>query len=147
MRRPALCVAAATLLMLGACSGDPEVSDVPEEAEAIIGDGPPAVPIAADRPCGAVGRADANGDRRLELAEYRELASAAARWDLNEDKRIARAEFESCGDRAGLGGNLFNVLDEDKNEYLEETEFFGEQHFQHWDVNRDGALTSSELSG
>lgn len=102
-------------------------------------------------------RADANGDGKVTLAEFKSHRVAMMmRADANKDGKLSRAEMEAAAARRaeaggkggkGGGGRMFDMLDANKDGFLTaaEIEKMVERRFSRMDVNGDGALSAAEM--
>jgi Ca2+-binding EF-hand superfamily protein len=100
-------------------------------------------------------KADANGDGKVTLAEFKTARVAMMmRADTNKDGKVSKAELEAFGERkggeskrAGGGGRMFGMVDANNDGFLTkpEVEKMVERRFQRMDVNGDGSLSAAEL--
>lgn len=108
-------------------------------------------------------RADANGDGKVSLAEFKAARVAMMmKADANRDGKLSRAELEAgraamrqgagAGSQGGQGGGrigmMFGMMDANNDGFLTrpEIEKMVERRFQRSDVNGDGSLSASELA-
>lgn len=104
------------------------------------------------------GRMDGNSDGKVTLAEFKAArVGMMMRADANRDGKLAKAEFETgmtTMRQAGAApkgpgpGVMFGMVDGDKDGFLSrpEVEKMLERRFRRIDVDRDGALSTSEMA-
>lgn len=108
-------------------------------------------------------RADANGDGKVSLAEFKtNRVSMMMRGDANKDGKLTKAEMEAGAARmreaaaargreapgGGRGpGMMFAMMDANRDGFLTrpEIEKMVERRFQRLDVNGDGSLSEAEM--
>jgi hypothetical protein len=111
---------------------------------------------AAAQPAGP--RADANGDGKVSLAEFKtSRVGMMMRGDANSDGKLSKAEMEAAGQKmraagGGQGGGprpgmMFAMMDGNKDGFLTrpEIEKMVERRFGRLDMNGDGSLSSAEM--
>ena len=105
-------------------------------------------------------RADANGDGKVSLAEFKAARVAMMmKADANRDGKLTKAELEAgmaamrqrgggAGQGGGRAGMMFGMMDADNDGFLTrpEIEKMVERRFQRSDVNGDGSLSASEVA-
>lgn len=147
-------IAATAALFVAACGAPDDASLPKDDAGNTVG--PPApysAPDAATAPvsstCSPYGRLDRDGDGRVQRAEYDAFRSGVSSdWDEDNDDRISRAEFDACWNAGGWidTPSVYNIdrvwrgFDVDADGFLTNDEFFGDDAFDVWDVDNDGAL-------
>ncbi|MFZ5670862.1 MAG: EF-hand domain-containing protein [Pseudomonadota bacterium] len=108
-------------------------------------------------------RADANGDGKVSLAEFKAArVGMMMRGDANKDGKLTKAELEAGAARmreaaaargreapgGGRGpGMMFTMMDANKDGFLTrpEIETMIERRFRRLDVNGDGSLSDAEM--
>ena len=105
-------------------------------------------------------KADANGDGKVTLAEFKTTRVAAMlRGDTNRDGKLSKAELEAVAAKRadmggkpgkpgkGGGGRMFGMMDANNDGFLTrpEIEKMVERRFQRMDVNGDGSLSAAEM--
>jgi len=100
----------------------------------------------------AAPRADANGDGKVTLSEFRTgRVTMMLRADADRDGQLSKAELEAAAAarqaRGGRAGLIFGVMDADKDGFLSRTEIdrMVERRFRRIDVNGDGSLSAGEM--
>jgi Ca2+-binding EF-hand superfamily protein len=89
---------------------------------------------------------DVNGNNRVTRAEWHASQEAFTWLDVNRDDVLSRHEVEGAG--VDQQGDLFSRLDVNRNNRLNLEEWqWSRASFVQLDVNRDGALTRTEIVG
>lgn len=136
--------AAASALMLSACSDEPEVVVVEDLGyeEADLGADAPSV--------AATGAAtwDTNNDGLLQKAEYTAWnRRGISVWDTDSDNRLSVEEFGAGWIDAGFKDpdTIFALWDDNVDGYLTDDEFFDDDEWTNWDTNSNGVLEPTEF--
>lgn len=139
-----IATAAASILMLSACSDGPEVvvtEDLGNEEARISSDA-----TILDEPVAATW--DTNNDGILQKDEYTAWHQRGiSAWDTNSDNRLSLQEFSAGWIDAGFkdADTIFALWDDNVDQYLTDDEFFDDEEWPNWDTNSNGALEPTEF--
>lgn len=140
-----IATAAASALMLSACSEEPEVVETEELGtdEAVLS--PDATSVAEPV---ALTTWDTNNDGVFQEAEYTAWGqNGITAWDTDADNRLSADEFNTGWTGAGFNdsASVFSAWDDDSDGYLTSEEYFDDEEWTEWDANSSGVLETTEF--